>query len=72
MGDQKELIARSTTVVSAATFVSRLFGVIREQTFAHLFGAGLYVDSFVAAFRIPNLLRDLFAEGALSAAFVPV
>ncbi len=72
MSDQKELIARSTTVVSAATFVSRLFGVFREQTFSHLFGAGLYMDSFVAAFRIPNLLRDLFAEGALSAAFVPV
>jgi putative peptidoglycan lipid II flippase len=72
MPDQKELIARSTTVVSAATFVSRVFGLVREQTFAYLFGAGLSVDAFVAAFRIPNLLRDLFAEGALAAAFVPV
>jgi putative peptidoglycan lipid II flippase len=72
MSDQKEHIVRSTTVVSSATFVSRIFGLVREQTFAYLFGAGLAMDAFVAAFRIPNLLRDLFAEGALSAAFVPV
>jgi putative peptidoglycan lipid II flippase len=72
MADQREGIARSTAVVSSATFVSRLFGLAREQTFAYLFGAGFAVDAFVAAFRIPNLLRDLFAEGALSSAFVPV
>jgi putative peptidoglycan lipid II flippase len=72
MTDQKEHVARSTTVVSSATFVSRLFGLVREQIFAFLFGAGFATDAFVAAFRIPNLLRDLFAEGALSAAFVPV
>ena len=70
--DPRESIAKSTTVVSAATFVSRLFGLVREQVFAHFFGATLATDAFVAAFRIPNLLRDLFAEGALSAAFVPV
>jgi putative peptidoglycan lipid II flippase len=72
MTDQKEHVARSTTLVSGATFVSRLFGLVREQIFAFLFGAGFATDAFVAAFRIPNLLRDLFAEGALSAAFVPV
>lgn len=72
MTEQKEHVARSTTVVSSATFVSRIFGLIREQIFAFLFGAGFATDAFVAAFRIPNLLRDLFAEGALSAAFVPV
>ncbi len=72
MTDEKDHVARSTTVVSAATFVSRLFGLVREQIFAFLFGAGFATDAFVAAFRIPNLLRDLFAEGALSAAFVPV
>jgi len=72
MSDQKEHIARSTTLVSTATLVSRVFGVVRELTFSHLFGAGKFMDAFVAAFRIPNLLRDLFAEGALSAAFVPV
>jgi len=51
---------------------SRILGLIREQVFAGLFGAGFTYDSFVVAFRIPNLLRDLFGEGALSAAFVTV
>ncbi len=51
---------------------SRVLGLIREQAFAVLFGAGFAYDSFVVAFRIPNLLRDLFGEGALSAAFVTV
>lgn len=51
---------------------SRVLGLVREQVFAGLFGAGFTYDSFVVAFRIPNLLRDLFGEGALSAAFVTV
>jgi putative peptidoglycan lipid II flippase len=51
--------------------LSRLFGLVREQLFAALMGASIYADAFVVAFRIPNLLRDLFAEGALSQAFVP-
>ena len=51
--------------------LSRLLGLVREQIFALTLGAGLYSDAFLAAFRIPNLLRDLFAEGALSTAFVP-
>jgi putative peptidoglycan lipid II flippase len=51
--------------------VSRLLGLVREQVFASQFGAGYAVDSFQVAFRIPNLLRDLFAEGAMNAAFVP-
>ena len=50
---------------------SRLLGLVREQFFAFLFGAGLATDAFNVAFRIPNLLRDLFAEGAMSSAFVP-
>jgi putative peptidoglycan lipid II flippase len=58
-------------LVSSATMLSRVLGLVREQVFAHLFGATMYADVFVAAFRIPNLLRDLFAEGVLSAAFVP-
>jgi len=62
---------RSTLLVSALTMASRLMGLVREQLFAALLGAGFYADAFVVAFRIPNLLRDLFAEGALSAAFVP-
>lgn len=51
---------------------SRVLGLVREQIFAAMFGAGYAYDSFVVAFRIPNLLRDLFGEGALSAAFVTV
>jgi putative peptidoglycan lipid II flippase len=57
--------------VSAATLASRVLGVVREQVMATLFGAGNAADAFNIAFRVPNLLRDLFAEGALSAAFVP-
>jgi putative peptidoglycan lipid II flippase len=64
-------LARAAGVVSAMTFLSRILGLVREQVFAALLGAGMYADAFQAAFRIPNLLRDLFAEGALSAAFVP-
>ncbi|MFI5183509.1 MAG: murein biosynthesis integral membrane protein MurJ [Vicinamibacteria bacterium] len=62
---------RSAGLISALTLVSRLLGVVREQVFAALLGAGLHADAFQMAFRIPNLLRDLLAEGALSAAFVP-
>ncbi len=56
--------------VSIAVFGSRILGLVREAVFAHLFGAGMASDAFRAAFKIPNLLRDLFAEGALSTAFV--
>jgi len=65
-------IARAASTVSIAVMCSRVLGLIREQTFAVLFGAGFAYDAFVVAFRIPNLLRDLFGEGALSAAFVTV
>jgi putative peptidoglycan lipid II flippase len=65
-------IARSAGSVSIAVMCSRVLGLIREQVFAALFGAGFAYDAFVVAFRIPNLLRDLFGEGALSAAFVTV
>jgi putative peptidoglycan lipid II flippase len=57
--------------LSAATMASRVLGLLRDQLFAILIGANRYSDAFVFAFRIPNLLRDLFAEGALSSAFVP-
>ncbi|MBI3695909.1 MAG: murein biosynthesis integral membrane protein MurJ [Acidobacteria bacterium] len=63
-------IVRSAGVVSVAVFLSRITGLLREMVFAHFFGAGLVYDAFLAAFRIPNLMRDLLAEGALSAAFV--
>ncbi|HEY8517521.1 MAG TPA: murein biosynthesis integral membrane protein MurJ [Candidatus Binatia bacterium] len=63
-------LARSASIVGAAILVSRVLGLVREQVFAASFGAGRELDAFVTAFRIPNLFRDLFAEGALSAAFV--
>ncbi len=65
-------VARSAGVVSVAVMFSRVLGLIRETVFARLFGAGFLYDAFVVAFKIPNILRDLFAEGALSAAFVKV
>ena len=67
----RESVTLSAAIMSIATFLSRVAGLIREQTFAYLFGAGVWTDAFNVAFRIPNLLRDLFAEGAMSAAFVP-
>jgi putative peptidoglycan lipid II flippase len=63
---------RSAGVVSAAVFLSRISGLVREMIMARLFGAGQAYDAFLLGFRIPNLTRDLFAEGALSSAFVPV
>ncbi len=63
--------ARAAGTVSFAVSISRIMGLAREQVLAHFFGANLYSDAFRVAFRIPNLLRDLFAEGALSSAFVP-
>src|SRR2546429_5170653 len=61
---------RATGVVGIAVMCSRVLGLIREQVFAGLFGAGKNLDAFLMAFRLPNLLRDLFAEGALSTAFI--
>ncbi|HLK92320.1 MAG TPA: murein biosynthesis integral membrane protein MurJ [Polyangia bacterium] len=66
-----EGMASGARRVSALTMLSRLLGLAREQIFAVTLGAGMYSDAFLAAFRIPNLLRDLFAEGAMSTAFVP-
>lgn len=65
-------VARSAGIVSIAVMFSRVFGLVRETIFARFFGAGFLYDAFIVGFRIPNLLRDLFAEGALSAAFVKV
>ncbi|HLJ51344.1 MAG TPA: murein biosynthesis integral membrane protein MurJ [Bryobacteraceae bacterium] len=67
-----ESVARSAGIVSAAVFSSRITGLIREKVMAHYFGAGFVYDAFLLGFRIPNLTRDLFAEGALSSAFVPI
>lgn len=65
-------VARSAGIVSIAVMFSRLLGLARETLFAFYFGAGFLYDAFIVGFRIPNLLRDLFAEGALSSAFVKV
>jgi putative peptidoglycan lipid II flippase len=64
-------LARSAGVIGVATMTSRVLGLVRDQVMAYLFGAGNAVDAYNVAFRIPNLVRDLFAEGAMSAAFVP-
>ncbi len=74
MSDQQAAEARFTRrvgVFSVGTLLSRLLGLVRESVFAYLFGAGFATDAFNVAFRIPNFLRDVFAESALSAAFVP-
>ena len=65
-------LLRTLAAVSSMTLVSRITGFIRDVLQAQIFGAGVYMDAFVVATRIPNLLRRLFAEGAFSQAFVPV
>src|SRR5213076_3030896 len=64
-------LARSAGVFGLATITSRILGLARDQVLAYYFGAGDANDAFRVASRIPNLVRDLFAEGAMSAAFVP-
>jgi len=63
---------RSTAVVSSMTMVSRVFGLLRDMVFTRYFGADAGTDAFLVAFKIPNFLRRLFAEGSFSQAFVPV
>jgi putative peptidoglycan lipid II flippase len=71
-GDQKKHIAKAAGLISAATFISRILGYIKDMILAGIFGATGVADTFFVAFRIPNLLRELFAEGSMSSAFVPV
>src|SRR6202047_1235555 len=66
----ERLNTKAAGIIGIAVMCSRLLGLLREQVCAALFGGGAAMDAFTAAFRIPNLLRDLFAEGALSTAFV--
>lgn len=65
-------ILRAASMVSLLTLLSRVTGLVREQLLASMFGASAWTDAFQVAFRIPNLLRRLFAEGAFSQAFVPL
>src|SRR6476660_2619273 len=64
-------LGRSASVAGVATLTSRVLGLVRDTALAAAFGAGNDMDAFVVGFRIPNLVRELFAEGAMSAAFVP-
>jgi putative peptidoglycan lipid II flippase len=65
-------VRANAVFVAAGILVSRLAGLIRQRAFAHYFGQGDEADAFMAAFRIPNFLQNLFGEGALSASFIPV
>src|SRR6185503_7662011 len=64
-------LARSAGLIGSAIMTSRVLAVARETVIAYLFGAGNAMDAFNVALRVPNLLREFFAEGAISAAFVP-
>ena len=68
----KSRLFRSTMVVSSMTMLSRILGLVRDIVLLGVFGAGGLMDAFLVAFKIPNFLRRLFAEGAFSQAFVPV
>ena len=65
-------LLRTLATVSGMTLLSRILGFVRDFVIARAFGAGPLTDAFFVAFRLPNLLRRLFAEGAFSQAFVPV
>ncbi|HLD09904.1 MAG TPA: lipid II flippase MurJ, partial [Methylophilaceae bacterium] len=65
-------LLKALAAVGSMTFLSRVLGFVRDTLIARVFGAGIYTDAFFVAFKIPNLLRRLFAEGAFSQAFVPV
>jgi putative peptidoglycan lipid II flippase len=72
MSFEKRRVTSAAGVISAATLCSRILGYARDMVFAGLFGAGPVSDAFIAAFRIPNMLRRLFGEGSLSLSFIPV
>ena len=71
MSEQGKLL-RSASLITAITLVSRVFGYVRDQRVAFLLGAGIEADAYTIAYRIPNLLRRLVGEGAVSAAFIPI
>lgn len=70
--DENHSIVKAAGVIGVATFSSRVLGFVRDMVLARLFGATPAADAFFVAFRIPSLLRELFAEGSMSAAFIPV
>jgi putative peptidoglycan lipid II flippase len=70
--DDNHSVAKAAGLIGAATFSSRILGFIRDMVLARLFGATAAADAFFVAYRVPNLLRELFAEGSMSAAFIPI
>ena len=72
MGLAKHNLLKSLLNVSGMTLISRIVGFIRDMLMARIFGAGFATDAFFVAFKLPNLLRRVFAEGAFSQAFVPI
>ncbi len=68
----KQSFLKTSIIISLAVLASKVLGLVRQQYSIYLFGGGWEFDSFIAAFRIPNALRELLAEGALSAAFIPL
>ena len=69
---QSKTITGAAIILGAASFISRLIGILRDRVFAHLFGAGETLDAYYAAFRIPDLVYNLIIVGALSAGFIPI
>ena len=70
--NEDELVTRAAGIVGIFTFLSRILGLVRDILIANFFGSGMAADAFFVAFRIPNLLRRLFAEGSFSVSFIPV
>lgn len=70
--NMSKILIKSTTLVSSMTFISRILGFVRDMLVAQIFGVNAAVDAFNVAFKIPNFMRNLFAEGSFSQAFVPV
>ncbi len=70
--NNQERVTRAAAIFGSTTLISRIFGFIRDMVIARVFGAGMVADAFFVAYRIPGLLRELFAEGSMSAAFIPV
>ena len=70
--DSGRRLARSTAIFSLATALSRILGLVREMVAAYYFGAAGKINAFTVAFQLPNLVRALVADAALSSAFVPV
>lgn len=69
---EEKNVSRAAGVVGFYTLLSRILGLVRDMVLAFFFGTAMAMDAFVAAFRIPNLLRRLFAEGSLTIVFIPV